>query len=141
MSVILIAVCIKMHTKLVLVLSLSSLVTQDVFIIKTWYYYRTKLLVPQTVIKIWILKIHNYVGFLQIRWHMATLQWTIVMGDTIPKVSIPLIRYFQKWVSMPLTFSSDTDTITWFIQCWFSKAGELVSAKRSNIKMWTCLSS
>ena len=51
----------------------------------------------------------------------------------MPKVSIPPIQYFLKWVSIRLTFSSDTNTITWFIKCRFSKAGESVSARRSNI--------
>ena len=65
---------------------------------------------------------------------LSTVASPLVMGDTIPKVSIALIRYFLKWVLIPLTFSSDTDTIMWFIKCQFSKAGELVLGRRSNIK-------
>ena len=36
----------------------------------------------------------------------------IVMGDMILKASIPPIRYFLNSVSIPLTFSYDTDITT-----------------------------
>ena len=46
MHVILISIkCVQTN---VLLLSLSSLITRDIFIIKTSYYYRTKLLVHKT---------------------------------------------------------------------------------------------
>ena len=60
----------------VLLLLLSSLVTQKVFAIQHWYCYRTKLQVYRTHYintdtKIWISKMCHYVRFWQIGSHMA----------------------------------------------------------------------